>query len=154
MRRVGRYSRIVVRILIVVTVGILFMLGRYVLQRLSGRLQTTSFDTIASHPVEEVPSIAIERDSNETEVAEFISASEEPINETVSPVMADRSTSEEAEESADTSPSQPEAYCVKCRARRGMKDARRIVTKNNRNAMEGVCPVCGTRLFRFISTSN
>ncbi|WP_126595318.1 DUF5679 domain-containing protein [Dictyobacter aurantiacus] len=215
MRRVGRYGRIVVRILIVVTVGILFMLGRYVLQRLSSRLQTSSLGRIASPLAEEGSSIPLKHDANRTEVVEAlssstepialevdesvtakcISASEEPINETVSPVIADPSVSEEVVEPTDLPPAQQvsvpdvepspdknqeadlqqesavepdmtekepmeaavaqtEAYCMKCRARRGMKDARRIVTKNNRSAMEGICPVCGTRLFRFISTSN
>ncbi|WP_126549541.1 DUF5679 domain-containing protein [Dictyobacter kobayashii] len=45
----------------------------------------------------------------------------------------------------------PDAYCVKCRTKRGMQNAKKIVTKNGRNAMEGTCPVCGTRLFRFMS---
>lgn len=44
-----------------------------------------------------------------------------------------------------------EAYCVKCREKREMQNVHRIVTKNGRNAMEGICPVCGTRLFRFIA---
>jgi pimeloyl-ACP methyl ester carboxylesterase len=44
-----------------------------------------------------------------------------------------------------------EAYCVKCRLKRPMQDAKQIVTKSGRNAMEGLCPVCGTRLFRFIA---
>jgi pimeloyl-ACP methyl ester carboxylesterase len=44
---------------------------------------------------------------------------------------------------------QPEAYCVRCRQKRTMHDPRKIVTKNGRSALEGTCPVCGTRLFRF-----
>lgn len=43
-----------------------------------------------------------------------------------------------------------EAYCVKCRQKRPMQDAKKVVTKKGRNAMEGTCPICGTRLFRFI----
>ena len=46
---------------------------------------------------------------------------------------------------------EPEAYCVKCRQKRIMQNATRIVTKNGRAAMEGRCPVCGTKLFRFIA---
>ena len=41
-----------------------------------------------------------------------------------------------------------QAYCVKCRAKREMKDARNIVMKNKRPATQGVCPVCGTKMFR------
>lgn len=44
-----------------------------------------------------------------------------------------------------------EAYCVKCRQKRVMLEAKQIVTKKGRSAMSGVCPVCGTQLFRFIS---
>lgn len=45
-----------------------------------------------------------------------------------------------------------EAYCVKCRTKRGMQNGKKIVTKNGRSAMEGTCPVCGTRLFRFVTS--
>jgi hypothetical protein len=39
-------------------------------------------------------------------------------------------------------------YCVKCRAKREMKDAKAITMKNGRPATQGVCPVCGTKMFR------
>ncbi|MBO0796984.1 MAG: alpha/beta fold hydrolase, partial [Ktedonobacteraceae bacterium] len=42
-----------------------------------------------------------------------------------------------------------EAYCVKCRQKRTMQDAHKVTTKKGRNALEGLCPVCNTRLFRF-----
>ena len=41
-----------------------------------------------------------------------------------------------------------EAYCVKCKTKREMKDAKQIEMKNGKPAQEGVCPVCGTRMFR------
>ena len=41
-----------------------------------------------------------------------------------------------------------QAYCVKCKAKREMKDARSITMKNGRPATQGVCPVCGTKMFR------
>jgi pimeloyl-ACP methyl ester carboxylesterase len=44
-----------------------------------------------------------------------------------------------------------EAYCVKCRCKRLMQDSKEIVTKNGRHALEGTCPVCSTRLFRFVA---
>ena len=44
-----------------------------------------------------------------------------------------------------------EAYCVKCKQKRTMHNARRVITKNGRNALEGTCPICSTRLFRFVS---
>jgi hypothetical protein len=40
------------------------------------------------------------------------------------------------------------AYCVKCRTKREMKNPRCITMKNGRPAMQGICPVCGTKLFR------
>jgi hypothetical protein len=41
-----------------------------------------------------------------------------------------------------------EAYCVKCRAKREMKDAKSITMKNGKPATQGVCPTCGTKMFR------
>jgi len=41
-----------------------------------------------------------------------------------------------------------QAYCVKCRAKREIKDAKSIIMKNGRPATQGVCPVCGTKMFR------
>jgi hypothetical protein len=41
-----------------------------------------------------------------------------------------------------------EAYCVKCRAKRQMKDPKAITMKNGKPATQGVCPVCGTKMFR------
>jgi len=41
-----------------------------------------------------------------------------------------------------------QAYCVKCRIKREMKDAKAITMKNGRPATQGVCPVCGTKMFR------
>jgi len=41
-----------------------------------------------------------------------------------------------------------QAYCVKCRAKREMKDAKSITMKNGRPATQGTCPVCGTKMFR------
>jgi hypothetical protein len=43
-----------------------------------------------------------------------------------------------------------EAYCMKCRQKRNMLMPRQVTTKNGRTAMEGTCPICGTKLFRFI----
>jgi pimeloyl-ACP methyl ester carboxylesterase len=44
-----------------------------------------------------------------------------------------------------------EAYCVKCRQKQPMQNPQEAVTKNGRRALEGNCPVCGTKLFRFIA---
>ena len=42
------------------------------------------------------------------------------------------------------------AYCVKCRSKREMKDAKTVVTKNNRKALKGKCVTCGTNMIKFI----
>jgi hypothetical protein len=41
-----------------------------------------------------------------------------------------------------------EAYCVKCKQKREMKDAREVTMKNGRKAAQGVCPACGTKMFK------
>ncbi len=46
-----------------------------------------------------------------------------------------------------------EAYCVKCKAKKEMKEAKQVKMKNGRPAMKGKCPDCGTGLYRILSTS-
>jgi len=41
-----------------------------------------------------------------------------------------------------------QAYCMKCRAKREMKDAKSITMKNGKPATQGVCPTCSTKMFR------
>ena len=41
-----------------------------------------------------------------------------------------------------------QAYCVKCRSKKEMKDAKAITMKNGKPATQGTCPVCGTKMFR------
>lgn len=40
------------------------------------------------------------------------------------------------------------AQCMKCRQPRTMTEPKAVVLKNGRDASEGKCPVCGTKLFR------
>lgn len=40
------------------------------------------------------------------------------------------------------------AYCVKCKAKRDMRNEKRITMKNGKPATEGTCPVCSTKMFR------
>lgn len=42
------------------------------------------------------------------------------------------------------------AYCVKCKAKREMGETERVITKNNRQALKGKCPVCGTVMYKFV----
>ncbi|MDD5094666.1 MAG: DUF5679 domain-containing protein [Dehalococcoidia bacterium] len=41
-----------------------------------------------------------------------------------------------------------EAYCFKCRAKREIKNPKAIKLKNGKPATQGVCPKCGTKVFR------
>jgi len=41
-----------------------------------------------------------------------------------------------------------QAYCVKCRAKKEMNDPKSITMKNGKPATQGVCPTCGTKMFR------
>jgi hypothetical protein len=41
-----------------------------------------------------------------------------------------------------------QAYCVKCRSKQEMKDCTPVTMKNGKKAVKGVCPVCGTGMYR------
>jgi len=41
-----------------------------------------------------------------------------------------------------------EAYCVKCKAKREMSDEEDVTMKNGKKAKKGVCPKCGTGMYR------
>jgi len=41
-----------------------------------------------------------------------------------------------------------EAYCFKCRAKKEIKDPKKVTLKNGRPATRGVCSVCGTKVVR------
>lgn len=41
-----------------------------------------------------------------------------------------------------------EAYCFKCRAKKTIKNPKQVTLKNGKPATRGVCPVCGTTVYR------
>jgi Domain of unknown function (DUF5679) len=41
-----------------------------------------------------------------------------------------------------------QAYCVKCKLKRDMKNEKQVTMKNGRKAVSGNCAVCGTKMFR------
>jgi len=41
-----------------------------------------------------------------------------------------------------------EAYCVKCRTKREVQDPQPVFTEGGKPATRGICPVCGTTMFR------
>ena len=47
-----------------------------------------------------------------------------------------------------------EGYCVKCKAKREMSDAKEVTMNGKggvkRRAMTGTCPKCGTKMFRIL----
>jgi DNA topoisomerase I len=45
-----------------------------------------------------------------------------------------------------------QAYCVKCKTMRPLKDGRAVFMANGGPAAQGVCPECGTRLFKIGAT--
>jgi DNA-directed RNA polymerase subunit RPC12/RpoP len=42
----------------------------------------------------------------------------------------------------------PEGYCVKCKKKVEIKDAKKITMKNGKPATQGKCPKCNTKVFR------
>jgi len=41
-------------------------------------------------------------------------------------------------------------YCVKCKAKKAMKDEQKVTMKNGRAAMKGKCPECGTGMYKIL----
>ncbi len=45
-----------------------------------------------------------------------------------------------------------QVYCMKCKAKKEIKDAKSITMKNGKPATQGVCSICGTKVFRIGKT--
>ncbi len=43
-----------------------------------------------------------------------------------------------------------QGYCVKCKAKKTIKDAEEVTMKNGRSALRGKCPDCGTGMYRIL----
>ncbi len=41
-----------------------------------------------------------------------------------------------------------QAYCLKCRTKREMRNPEKVTLKNGRPATKGSCPVCNTNMYR------
>jgi len=48
----------------------------------------------------------------------------------------------------------PQAYCVKERKKVEMQNPKEVTMKNGRAALQGVCPDCGTKLFKIKAKSD
>jgi len=42
------------------------------------------------------------------------------------------------------------AYCMKCRKKVTIKNPQQVTLANGRSAIQGMCPVCGTKVFKFV----
>ena len=41
-------------------------------------------------------------------------------------------------------------YCVKCKAKKSISEAKEVTMKNGRKALKGKCPDCGTGMYRIL----
>ena len=39
-------------------------------------------------------------------------------------------------------------YCVKCKKKQKMDSPKSVILKNKRKATKGICPKCGTKMFK------
>lgn len=43
-------------------------------------------------------------------------------------------------------------HCMKCKEKREMRETETVEMKNGRQAMRGICTVCGTKMFKILGT--
>ncbi len=172
MSRTNKYSRTLGDFLFVGAIGVLLLLLRCIARRspvLSssepGSTQVSGTSASLQQRVDSkqpaTDEIALDSNNKVTfNIVDTVSHSGEvpalqevPVPDPIVHVTQEDVAEQETEENQelDNSVERTEAYCVKCREKREMQYAQRIVTKNGRNALEGTCPVCGTKLFRFVA---
>ncbi|HEY6542457.1 MAG TPA: alpha/beta fold hydrolase [Ktedonobacteraceae bacterium] len=83
--------------------------------------------------------------STEPAIAEAKTSTSHNLNETGDATAAPDTT---VNESHITIKPQIEAYCMKCKQKRGILNPREVTMKNGRIAVQGDCEVCGASLFR------
>jgi hypothetical protein len=102
-------------------------------------------------------SAAIHRELPETVVKTILQWSAEPaISEAKTSTTNNLSQAYDVAGTPDTTLNEPsgtvkpqfEAYCMKCKEKRGILNPREVTMKNGRLAMQGECEVCGASLFR------
>lgn len=45
-----------------------------------------------------------------------------------------------------------DAYCMKCKKKVEVKNAKQVILKNKREATQGTCKTCGTKVFKMGKT--
>ncbi len=46
-----------------------------------------------------------------------------------------------------------EGYCVKCKSKKEMKEAKKVTMKNGRSALKGACADCNTGMYKILKVS-
>jgi len=46
-----------------------------------------------------------------------------------------------------------EGYCMKCKAKKEIVEAKEVTMKNGRKALQGKCSACGTNMFKILGKS-
>jgi len=46
-----------------------------------------------------------------------------------------------------------EGYCMKCKAKKEIVEAKEVTMKNDRKALQGKCSACGTNMFKILGKS-
>ena len=82
------------------------------------------------------------------EAAALAPSSLDEANVVAAPTQAEEASKLEVSGNSEVKGQEIVAYCVKCKKKRAMLNAREVIMKNRRPAMRGVCSVCGTRLNR------
>ena len=74
-----------------------------------------------------------------------------PDPQPMSPASAPAPETEDAMAKGTKAPmAADEGYCVKCKAKRKISNAQQVKMANGRPALKGVCPVCGTGMFKIL----
>lgn len=105
--------------------------------------EATSVATGEAEPTAQPEENILATDETEADASSVEDATPEP--HTV-PVENENQPASPAEQAASAKPIM--AYCVKCKQKREMKNARAVTMKNGRRATRGTCAICGTTLNR------
>lgn len=69
------------------------------------------------------------------------------------PIGATDDRAAETVQAGDDIEEEISGYCMRCKTKRPIQNARRETTESGRPAARGVCPVCGANMFTFLATN-